>query len=117
MLTLTETAACEWAHSGVRVNSVAPGGIASSGFDQYEPHITQRLLEYAAKVPLPRYGTEAEISAAVSIFCRLLPPMSPEPVCGSMVVRRTADTRGRRPMRPETYLNSTASTGPWSRKS
>ncbi|WP_417725644.1 SDR family oxidoreductase [Salipiger sp.] len=65
MFTLTETAACEWAHSGVRVNSVAPGGIASSGFDQYEPHITQRLLEYAAKVPLPRYGTEAEISAAV----------------------------------------------------
>lgn len=65
MLTLTETAACEWAHSGVRVNAVAPGGIASSGFDTYEAHITQRLLEYADKVPLPRYGTEAEISAAI----------------------------------------------------
>lgn len=65
MHTLTETAACEWAHSGVRVNSVAPGGIASSGFDKYAPEITQRLLEYAAKVPLPRYGTEAEISAAI----------------------------------------------------
>ncbi|PSJ57781.1 SDR family oxidoreductase [Kumtagia ephedrae] len=65
MLTLTETAACEWAHSGVRVNSVAPGGIASSGFDTYPPEITQRLLDYAGKVPLPRYGTEAEISAAV----------------------------------------------------
>ena len=65
MHTLTETAACEWAHSGVRVNSVAPGGIASSGFDKYAPEITQRLLEYAGKVPLPRYGTESEISAAV----------------------------------------------------
>lgn len=65
MHTLTETAACEWAHSGVRVNSVAPGGIASSGFDTYAPEITQRLLDYAAKVPLPRYGTEAEISAAI----------------------------------------------------
>ena len=65
MYTLTETAACEWAHSGVRVNSVAPGGIASSGFDKYGPDITQRLLDYAAKVPLPRYGTEAEISAAI----------------------------------------------------
>lgn len=65
MHTLTETAACEWAHSGVRVNSVAPGGVASSGFDKYAPEITQRLLEYAAKVPLPRYGTEAEISAAI----------------------------------------------------
>lgn len=65
MLTLTETAACEWAHSGVRVNCVAPGGIASSGFDTYPPEITQRLLEYADKVPLPRYGTESEISAAI----------------------------------------------------
>lgn len=66
MLTLTETAACEWAHSGVRVNSVAPGGIASSGFDKYAPEITQRLLDYAALVPLGRYGTEAEISAAIT---------------------------------------------------
>lgn len=65
MFTLTETAACEWAHSGVRVNSVAPGGIASSGFDKYAPEITQRLLDYADKVPLPRYGTESEISAAI----------------------------------------------------
>ena len=37
MLTLTETAACEWATAGVRVNCVAPGGIASSGFDTYTP--------------------------------------------------------------------------------
>ncbi|MEQ8368780.1 MAG: SDR family oxidoreductase [Roseicyclus sp.] len=65
MFTLTETAACEWAHSGARVNSVAPGGIASSGFDKYAPEITQRLLDYADKVPLPRYGTESEISAAI----------------------------------------------------
>jgi citronellol/citronellal dehydrogenase len=54
MLTLSETAACEWAHAGVRVNTVAPGGIASSGFDTYPEEI-----------PLPRYGTESEISAAV----------------------------------------------------
>jgi citronellol/citronellal dehydrogenase len=65
MLTLTETAACEWAHSGVRVNTVAPGGIASSGFDTYPPEIRERLLDYPQKVPLPRYGTESEIAAAV----------------------------------------------------
>lgn len=65
MKTLTETAACEWGHSGVRVNAVAPGGIASSGFDTYPPEVTQKLLDYADKVPLARYGTEAEISAAI----------------------------------------------------
>jgi citronellol/citronellal dehydrogenase len=39
MLTLTETAACEWSASGVRVNAVAPGGIISSGFDTYAPEM------------------------------------------------------------------------------
>src|SRR3954453_12580714 len=36
MLTLTETAACEWAESGVRVHTAAPGAIASQGLDTYE---------------------------------------------------------------------------------
>jgi citronellol/citronellal dehydrogenase len=65
MLTLTETAACEWAESGVRVNSVAPGGISSSGFDTYPPEIVYKLHEYAARVPLQRFGNEAEVSAAI----------------------------------------------------
>ena len=65
MLTLTETAACEWAASGVRVNTVAPGGIASSGFDTYAPEAKAKILEYPKTVPLQRYGTEAEISAAI----------------------------------------------------
>ena len=65
MLTLTETAACEWSSSGVRVNAVAPGGIASSGFDTYSPEMQQKLFEYTARVPLQRFGTEAEISAAI----------------------------------------------------
>lgn len=71
MLTLTETAACEWAHSGVRVNALAPGGIASSGFDTYAPEMQARLLDYPRQVPLQRYGTESEISAAI---CYLLSP-------------------------------------------
>ena len=65
MLTLTETAACEWSESGVRVNTVAPGGIASSGFDTYAPEIRKRLFEYTARVPAQRFGTEAEVSAAI----------------------------------------------------
>ncbi len=65
MLTLSETAACEWAVSGVRVNTVAPGGIASSGFDTYTPEAKAKILEYPPTVPLQRYGTEAELSAAI----------------------------------------------------
>jgi citronellol/citronellal dehydrogenase len=65
MLTLTETAACEWANSGVRVNAVAPGGIISSGFDTYAPEMQAKILEFTTGVPLQRFGTEAEISAAI----------------------------------------------------
>lgn len=65
MLTLSETAASEWAGSGVRVNCVAPGGIASSGFDTYTPEMRQRLFDYTHRIPLQRFGTEAEISAAI----------------------------------------------------
>jgi citronellol/citronellal dehydrogenase len=65
MLNLTETAACEWAVSGVRVNAVAPGYIASSGFDRYPPEFTAQLHTMARKVPLQRFGNEAEVSAAI----------------------------------------------------
>ncbi|HSV71942.1 MAG TPA: SDR family oxidoreductase [Methylibium sp.] len=65
MLTLSETAACEWAASGVRVNTVAPGGIASSGFDTYTPEAKAKIREYPPTVPLQRYGSESELSAAI----------------------------------------------------
>jgi citronellol/citronellal dehydrogenase len=65
MLSFTETAACEWADAGVRVNAVAPGWIASSGFDTYSPEMQAELRSLKTKVPLQRYGTEAEISAAI----------------------------------------------------
>jgi citronellol/citronellal dehydrogenase len=65
MFTLTETAACEWAAAGVRVNSVAPGGIASSGFDRYTPEAKAKILEFPPTVPLQRFGTESEVSSAI----------------------------------------------------
>ncbi|WP_439670848.1 NAD(P)-dependent dehydrogenase, short-chain alcohol dehydrogenase family [Cupriavidus necator] len=65
MLSFTETAACEWAAAGVRVNAVAPGWIASSGFDTYPPEFQAKIRQLARKVPLQRLGTEAEVSAAV----------------------------------------------------
>jgi citronellol/citronellal dehydrogenase len=66
MLTLTETAACEWAEYGIRVNALAPGGIASSGFDTYDEADRAYFREQAIPViPLRRFGTEAEVSAGI----------------------------------------------------
>ncbi len=65
MVSFTETAALEWARSGVRVNAVAPGYIASSGMDHYPPEAGPMLREMRETVPLGRFGNEAETSAAV----------------------------------------------------
>jgi citronellol/citronellal dehydrogenase len=65
MLNFTETAAVEWAVSGVRVNAVAPGWIASSGLDTYGDAIRPMLKNLKYAVPLQRLGTESEVSAAI----------------------------------------------------
>jgi citronellol/citronellal dehydrogenase len=65
VLTLTETAACEWGCSGVRVNAVAPGWIASAGIDTYDESYREVLRGLRSKVPLQRFGTESELAAAV----------------------------------------------------
>ena len=65
MVSLTETMAAEWARSGVRVNAVAPGYIASSGMDHYPPEAGDLLRQMPRTVPVGRFGTEAEVSAAI----------------------------------------------------
>lgn len=65
MINFTETAACEWGVSGVRVNAVAPGWIASSGMDTYPDWMKPLIRGMRDHVPLQRLGTEAEISAAI----------------------------------------------------
>jgi citronellol/citronellal dehydrogenase len=66
MLTLSESAASEWAPSGVRVNLVAPGAIASSGLDTYDAkHRDYIQKQVTGEIPLNRFGTEAEVSAAI----------------------------------------------------
>jgi len=65
MLSFTQTAACEWGRAGVRVNAVAPGFVASSGFDTYGPEMKAKFRSLMKTSPLQRYGTEAEVSSAV----------------------------------------------------
>jgi citronellol/citronellal dehydrogenase len=65
MANLTMTLAYEWAVSGVRVNSVAPGWIASSGMDTYTGEFKEQIPKLKGYCPLGRLGTESEVSAAV----------------------------------------------------
>jgi citronellol/citronellal dehydrogenase len=65
MVSFTETAALEWAKSGVRVNAVAPGYIASSGMDHYPQDAVGMLREMRETVPAGRFGNEAETSAGI----------------------------------------------------
>ena len=65
MANLTMTLAYEWAVSGVRVNSVAPGWIASSGMDTYTGAFKEQIPKLKGHCPLGRLGTESEVSAAV----------------------------------------------------
>ena len=65
VVNLTQTLALEWANYGVRVNSVAPGIIDSSGLKNYGPAIQPMLQRVAAEVPAKRMGTESEVAAAI----------------------------------------------------
>ena len=71
VVNLTQTAALEWASYHIRVNAVAPGLIASSGFKSYPEAVQQMLLTLPTELPARRFGTESEVSAAV---CFLLSP-------------------------------------------
>ncbi len=62
---LTKTLAVEWGRNGVRVNSVAPGLIHSSGLDSYAPEFKQYILSAGKNNQANRMGTEEEVAAAV----------------------------------------------------
>lgn len=62
---LTKTLASEWGPEGVRINSVAPGVIRSTGFETYDEDFRNYLKTAHADNKTFRLGTEAEIAAAV----------------------------------------------------
>ncbi|XP_018409954.1 PREDICTED: peroxisomal trans-2-enoyl-CoA reductase [Nanorana parkeri] len=68
---LTKSLAIEWAHSGVRINSVAPGTIFSpTAAQNYESGVAM-FKNYIPNIPAKRLGLPEEISPMV---CFLLSP-------------------------------------------
>lgn len=62
---LTMSLANEWGKYGVRVNSISPGTIESSGLDTYAPQFQEYVRGYGKNNQHFRLGTEAEVAAAV----------------------------------------------------
>jgi citronellol/citronellal dehydrogenase len=65
---LTKSLAIEWAPAGVRVNSVAPGIIFTSGVRQYPIDHQRNLADRTRSIPAGRPGTESEVAAAVTFL-------------------------------------------------
>jgi citronellol/citronellal dehydrogenase len=62
---LTKTLAIEWAPSHIRINSIAPGIIKSSGLANYDPAILTNLESF---IPARRLGSESEVASAVTFL-------------------------------------------------
>lgn len=62
---LTMSLANEWGKYGVRINSISPGTIESSGLDTYAPEFQEYVRGYGKNNQHYRLGTEAEVASAV----------------------------------------------------
>lgn len=65
---LTKSLAVEWSRFGIRINSVAPGTIDSSGLKRYPEEVQAQFGEIAKTLPAKRFGTESEISSMVTFL-------------------------------------------------
>jgi NAD(P)-dependent dehydrogenase (short-subunit alcohol dehydrogenase family) len=62
---MTRTLAVEWANKGIRINSIAPGFVASSGIKRY-PAGLDLISQMRSFVPMKRLATCDEIAWAVA---------------------------------------------------
>ena len=67
LMHLTKQQAAELGNRGIRVNAVAPGPVDTAMAKQV--HTPEIRADYHDAIPLNRYGTEAEIAAAVWFLC------------------------------------------------
>lgn len=61
VVNLTKTLANEWGRHGIRVNAIAPGTIATSGLENYDPAQLGRVTK---RLPIARFGTVEEVAEA-----------------------------------------------------
>ena len=62
----TRALAREWAPHGVRVNAVAPGYVATSGWDAFDRDVVEAAS--ALSIPLGRWATAEEVAAPVAFL-------------------------------------------------
>jgi citronellol/citronellal dehydrogenase len=77
MSNLTQTAAFEWAHAGVRVNAVAPGWIASSGMDTYSGAIEAMIPSSRRTCRCGAWAWRPRSAGPSSSCCHRRRPSSP----------------------------------------
>jgi len=65
VVNLTQTLALEWAQHGIRINTVAPGLVASSGLSTYPEEVREGLQASMQVHPARRMATESEVAAAI----------------------------------------------------
>jgi citronellol/citronellal dehydrogenase len=58
---MSKSLSVEWAKYNIRINSVAPGVIASSGLKQYPPNLIDGIQQ---NIPMKRLGTVEEVAYA-----------------------------------------------------
>ena len=68
VISLTKTAALEWAKGGVRVNAIAPGWIDTpmNAPEREDPEAERQIL---SQIPMGRWGRPEEIAAAAVFLC------------------------------------------------
>jgi NAD(P)-dependent dehydrogenase (short-subunit alcohol dehydrogenase family) len=66
VIMLTRCAAVEYAHTGVRVNAIAPGSMGTPAFGQWLDSMPVGLAGYEAQIPQNRLGRADEIADAAA---------------------------------------------------
>ncbi len=65
---MTKTLAVEWSDYNIRINSIAPGTIESSGLDTYPQPIQDMFADAKEAIPLKRFGRVEDVANAVGFL-------------------------------------------------